>query len=290
MQKDLFGKNRYKINLHTHTTRSDGKRPPEEVIARYASAGYDAIALTDHWQFAPNGEANGMTVLSGAEYNILGNNDAGTGIFHILTIGATEEPAVAREMSAQELVDAIHRAGGLAILAHPAWSLDSPEIILPVNGFDATEIYNSISGVHHSRRADSSLIVDLLACRKRYYPLLATDDAHYYDGSDDCVSWVMVEADDASPKSLLDAIRREKFYATQGPEIHLFREDDGFTVRSSPVREIVFFSNAAGAKRVFEGDGLTEAHYIPRREETYVRAQVTDAEGRAAWSNIIPIS
>ena len=38
----------YRGNTHCHTTRSDGRRSPEEVIALYREAGYDFLALTDH--------------------------------------------------------------------------------------------------------------------------------------------------------------------------------------------------------------------------------------------------
>jgi len=37
-----------KGNLHTHTTFSDGRRPIDEVIARYRELGYDFLAITDH--------------------------------------------------------------------------------------------------------------------------------------------------------------------------------------------------------------------------------------------------
>ena len=36
-------------NLHTHSTRSDGKLPPEAVADFYQRAGYDFLALTDHF-------------------------------------------------------------------------------------------------------------------------------------------------------------------------------------------------------------------------------------------------
>ncbi len=36
-------------NLHTHSTRSDGVLPPEEVCRRYQVEGYDFIILTDHF-------------------------------------------------------------------------------------------------------------------------------------------------------------------------------------------------------------------------------------------------
>lgn len=37
-----------RADLHTHSSASDGTRPPAEVMRRAAAAGLDAIALTDH--------------------------------------------------------------------------------------------------------------------------------------------------------------------------------------------------------------------------------------------------
>ena len=37
-----------RYDLHMHSTRSDGKLPPEEVLAECARGGLDVIALTDH--------------------------------------------------------------------------------------------------------------------------------------------------------------------------------------------------------------------------------------------------
>ncbi|MCC6792855.1 MAG: hypothetical protein IT336_14285, partial [Thermomicrobiales bacterium] len=39
----------WKGNLHTHSTRSDGKLTPAEVIAAYQARGYDFLALADHF-------------------------------------------------------------------------------------------------------------------------------------------------------------------------------------------------------------------------------------------------
>lgn len=289
MYIDLFGKIRYKVNLHTHTALTDGKAYPSEAIERYRSEGYDAIALTDHWFFGEGDESSDFTVLSGAEYNV-GGIDCGEGVYHILCIGARTAPSVKKTMSPQRVIDEIRRVGGMVVLAHPAWSLNTPEAIMALRGVEATEIYNSVSGVQMSRRADSSLIVDMLATKGCYLPLIAADDAHYYDKSDDCVSWIMVEAEDCTRDRLLPAIRRGDFYATQGPEVHLWREGDEFVVRSSPVSEIVFQSNAAWTRRVFTGDGITEARYIPNPCETYLRVEVMDSDGKRAWTNIIPIS
>jgi len=39
----------YRGNLHTHSTNSDGKHPPEEVCRMYKEAGYDFISLSEHF-------------------------------------------------------------------------------------------------------------------------------------------------------------------------------------------------------------------------------------------------
>ena len=45
---------RHKTNLHTHTTESDGRFTPPEVVKMYASAGYTILALTDHDDKGPD--------------------------------------------------------------------------------------------------------------------------------------------------------------------------------------------------------------------------------------------
>ncbi len=287
MQIDLFGKQRFKVNLHTHTTLTDGLLSPANAVQCYRNQGYDAIALTDHWFYGEGEETVDFTILSGAEYNIGAHNGAKS-VYHILALGCRHAPTVTKSMNAQQLIDQIHAAGGMAVLAHPAWSLNTPEQILNLKNVDATEIYNSVSGLHMSRRPDSGLLIDMVAAQGCYLPLLAADDAHYYDG-DECFSWIMVDAIDNTREALLSSIRAKKFYATQGPEIHLLRDGNDFVVKCSPCSEINFLSNITWCKRVFTGNGITEARYTPVENETFIRAEVTDANGRRAWSNVIPL-
>ena len=287
MQTDLFGKTRYRVNLHTHTTRSDGAKTPKEAIELYRTEGYDAIALTDHWVYGSSFVAeNGLLVLSGIEYDT--KTLTSDGHFHIVGIGLSEPATLDESATVQEMIDTVKNAGGLAVLAHPAWSLNSPAQILPLRGVDATEIYNSVSGVHMSRRPDSSLIVDMLGTQGRFYPLIADDDTHYYD-TDACASWIMVEAAACTEEAILDAVRKGDFYATRGPEVHLRKEGDEVVVYSSPVNEIVFLSNQPFSRRVFEGEGITEARYRPLETETFIRATVRDKNGKEAWTNALPL-
>jgi hypothetical protein len=160
-------------------------------------------------------------------------------------------------------------------------------MIRQLPGVCATEIYNTVSGVHASNRPDSSAIVDLCAAQGLVFPLLAADDVHYYD-NDACVSYIMAEAETNDTEAILSAIREGRFYASQGPEIHLLREGDHFKVVCSPVDTILFYSNLAWtAERMHYGDGLTEAIYPLSAGESFLRAEVIDRNGKHAWSNII---
>lgn len=302
---DITGKKRLKIGLHTHTTRSDGHKQPEEVIQLYASAGYDAIALTDHWQYGESYQALGITVISGCEYDVYGVTGFQPGsnvkeTFHIVGIGMSRDPEIPYELKTDDskfihervknIVRMIREADGIAVLAHPAWSLNTPEQIVSAGDFDAVEIYNSVSECGMSDRPYSGLIVDMLAAKGVILPLLATDDTHYYNG-DECKGMVMVEADAAEKLGLVGAIRDGKFYATQGPEIHLERiAPDKVKLSCSPVEKIVFLSNLQWTSgRVVRGKHLTEAIYTLKidQQESFVRAEVTDENGLMGWSNII---
>ncbi len=288
MYVDLLGKTRYKVNLHTHTTRSDGAHDPKKVIELYKKNGYDAIALTDHWIRNSCEYADGITVLSGAEYHI-GNNGEND-VYHILGLGTNSDLTIDKPQSPQEIIDGIHAVGGMAVLAHPAWSLNTPEQIMKLRDIDAIEIYNSVSGVHNSRRPDSGIIVDMVAARGLYLPLVADDDTHYYD-ADACVAWIMAEAADSSEKAILDAVKKGNFYATQGPEVHMWTEGDEAVVRCSPVCEITFFSNCVYCdNRAVLGTNLTEARYKINDTERYLRCEVTDGNGKRAWTNILRIN
>ncbi len=288
MYVDIYGKMRAKIGLHVHTTLSDGAKTPEEAAKIYREAGYDAIALTDHWHFGEAQSLCGLSILSGVEYDV---GKAGDTVFHIVCIGADSEPkGLTRESSVSEIIEAIHNAGGIAILAHPAWSLNTPEEIMAIDGFDATEIYNAVSDAGMSFRPDSSLLVDMLAARGVFLPLLATDDAHYYCGEDNCVAYIMAECDPTDAESVKAAVKKGRFYASQGPEIHLSRDGNVFCAETSPVSKIVFASNKQWTSgRVVKGEGLTFASYSAAPKDRFIRAFAVDKDGKYAWSNIIEI-
>ena len=61
-----------RIDLHTHSSVSDGTESPAELLATARNAGLDVIALTDHdttagWALAEKARPSGLTVVPGME-------------------------------------------------------------------------------------------------------------------------------------------------------------------------------------------------------------------------------
>jgi hypothetical protein len=103
---------------HCHTTASDGMVSPAELVAAAVAARLDLIAVTDHDTMASvkevqeRGAAAGLQVVAGQEVTT-----GGPAQTHML--GWFLENPVKRGMSLEDTVDAIHDAGGLAIVPHP---------------------------------------------------------------------------------------------------------------------------------------------------------------------------
>ncbi len=288
MFTDMLGNKRYKINLHTHTRRSDGHVSAWVAARTYREAGYDAIAITDHWKVGMGEALDGLSIIPGCEYNF-GINPAEGYVYHILSLFHEKDPKVERTDSIQTGVDKIIAAGGIPVLAHPAWSLNDPEKAIELEGIDFTEIYNTVSGKHASNRPYSGNFVDLAACRGKFYGLFASDDTHYYDG-DETTAAIMVKADSGDPKDLKKAILSGDFYATTGPEVHVEIRDGRVEVLCSPCSEINVFSNSVWARgHHTEGIEMTRASVALTPIDKFVRVEVTDKEGRTAYSNFIKV-
>ena len=290
----LFDPNKkfYKGNLHAHTSNSDGHRTPEEVVALFREQNYDFLALTDHWKRTADEELrDGMLLLPGIEIDY----SLPAEVIHIVGIGVSEqilEEKEHRALGPQHGVDAILACGGRAILAHPAWSLNTPETLAALRHLTATEIYNTVSGTPwNGDRADSTSLLDIAASRGCLLRTVAADDCHFYNG-DQCQSYIMAQLDELSLAGVLKALDEGAYYATRGPRIHQVEIEEGLvTVTCSPANLVTFHSNLVySGGRSVTGDGMTQASYKIRKGERFLRIRVTDAQGRHAWVNPIALT
>lgn len=296
MYIDDKGRRWFKGNLHLHTTESDGKLTPAEVAALYRENGYDFMARTDHWKVGPADEFAGILCLRGCEYH-LGTN-VRDGIFHIVGAGMDNDPGIPRPTAENPLTPAdivryIHRENGIAVIAHPAWSLNTPEQILEIHReepFDMTEIFNSTSDMPRNCRPYSGLITDMIAARGVYLPLAAADDSHTYMPWDRCRSYIWVQAEACTKEAIMAALKAGNYYASQGPKLDVRYEDGRILVDCSPVEEIVYCTDAVWTPhRSDVGEGLTHGEYTPHPNDTFVRVEVKDSEGRYAWGQYIRV-
>ncbi|MGW5118141.1 PHP domain-containing protein [Streptomyces noursei] len=100
-----------RIDLHTHSTASDGTDTPAELVRHAAAAGLDVVALTDHDTVSGHAEARaalpeGLTLVTGAE---LSCRLDGVSLHMLAYLFDPDEPELARE---RELVrdDRVPRA------------------------------------------------------------------------------------------------------------------------------------------------------------------------------------
>ncbi len=289
----LFDANKpfFKGNLHCHTTVSDGVLSPEEVIGVYRDMGYDFLALTDHRKLsAPTHMEGCMLLLSGMEMDFTLPGEA------LQLIGKRMSERVGRydlTRGPQACIDLYRRCGGRAIVAHPAWSLNTVATLSALRNVTAAEIYNSVSTYPwNGDRADSSHVLDVAAAHGAAYRFVASDDSHHYNGEAGR-AFTMVQADELSQESLFEALDAGRFYASQGPRFEQIAVENGrIDVTCSPVETIIFYSNLVWAVgRCHTGKDQVFASYdlSANRGETFVRVQLIDAKGRSAWSNpIVP--
>src|SRR5215468_8292044 len=143
--------------LHVHSRFSDGDESLERLVGVFQQSGMSFAAVSDHAEVFDDRRmeeyvllcealsSHSFVVIPGLEFALHG------GDIHILGYGITRR---VRFKSAEALVDGIHEAGGLAVLAHPPFG--SINILGPVRAkFDGIEVWNGRYDGTHAPRADS---------------------------------------------------------------------------------------------------------------------------------------
>jgi hypothetical protein len=288
--------------LHAHTTNSDGELPPEMLVRHYDWAGYDVLAITDHWVRTVEPSTRGLLVIPSTELNATaGSSDDDA---HVLALGVEADPVPPDNGFAplQEVVSWIGEHGGLPFLAHTYWSGLRTEQWEACEGLLGIEVWNSGCELEVGR-GDSSLHWNEALERGRALTALATDDSHH-PGYDSGFAWTMVRAEERTQEAVLDALRRGAFYGSTGPSIDSVELDaSAVEVRCSPAASVTLYSSRCRGARANAGrlgypngsrilerdhDGLITAVRLERPPlAPFGRVELTDAAGRRAWTNAL---
>ncbi len=222
----------HKANFHAHTTETDGRYPPHEVVDQYHQMGYTILAITDHDRVVypwtgfsdlnadyENRDPNDMGMLA-----IMGNELSRH--HHTLSL-FTDFKAESRDLNVVLENQADHSDLALAVLAHPAmhWprkfnidgGLTDSVITHYTNYFNR---HNHLIGmeVHNGTRPmteytlDRALWDSLLVKLMPHRPVwgFATDDIHrsVHYGRD----WLVLPLSDLSTETLRNALISGSYY------------------------------------------------------------------------------
>jgi hypothetical protein len=284
--------------LHAHTTNSDGELAPRALARHYGRAGYDVVALTDHWRRSTAPSNAELVVLPGVELNCVLPGDLDG---HVLGIGIERDPAEleGERRDLGETAGWIVAAGGVAYLAHPYWTGAVPggiELLPSVTGIEVfnagceLEVGRGLASVHWD-----ALLEDRALC-----PALVTDDSHH-PGFDSDHAWTWIRAQ-RTPESVLEALRAGWFYGSTGPVIHdVSLRDIEVVVRCSRARSITLLCGRSSGTAVHAGrlgyrygadvletspdDWVVAARLDLPPAAPFARLEVVDPAGRRAWTN-----
>jgi hypothetical protein len=285
--------------LHAHTTNSDGELAPDLLVRHFDWAGYDVLAITDHWVRTVERSTRTLLVIPSTELNATcgpSEDDA-----HVLALGVEADPDPPDSFAPlQEVVDWIREHGGLPYLAHTYWSGLRTEQWDGCEGLLGLEVWNSGCELEIGR-GDASIHWDEALERGASLQGLATDDSHH-PGYDSGFAWTMVRAAERSQEAVLAALRAGSFYASTGPIIESVEVDgNAVVVRSSPAQNVTLVSSRHRGARANAGRlGYPNGSTILERDAAglitacrldkpplapFGRVVVSDTRACRAWTN-----
>lgn len=149
-----------KVNLHIHTTFSDGEADAFDIIKQAKEKGYKKIAICDHNTLDVHKQIQDNILIPAIEFDVW----CGYVFMHLLAYGIDVNNKELQHFCAKnkreteldivrifakrdikKLITAIHNAGGVAVIAHPAccWAINLDKFIqkLMTYGLDGIEVY-----------------------------------------------------------------------------------------------------------------------------------------------------
>jgi hypothetical protein len=256
----------FKGNTHTHSNRSDGDSPPEEVAARYRDLGYDFLVLTDHnivVDFSQYSEP-GFLCIDGEEISDPSNHTNGLGLTSTIVPGTIREN-----------VESVLAQGGVPHLNHPTLNGLGSSDALSAQNLDHMEIYS-----YRINNNEEHIWDGVLTGGKRLYGLVSDDCHELY--SESGKAWIMVRADSLVQDKILNAIADGDFYASTGVILNDYRADTlGMTIDSRNGDRIEFIGQNG---RILQTVNDSYGEYLFDDMEPYVRARIRNAAGQFAWT------
>jgi len=198
--------------LHVHSVFSDGEASLDRIVQTFKAADMSFIAVSDHAEvfdeermreyvaLCESLSSPSFLVIPGLEFALKG------GTIHILGYGITRR---VRAATMEELVDGIHEAGGIAVLAHPP--VGSINLIGAIRGkLDGIEIWNGRYDGTVAPRADSFQLLKRIRLSNLKAAAYCGIDLHKMAQAMKPV-YVEVKAEQIQRDEILNALRAGQF-------------------------------------------------------------------------------
>jgi hypothetical protein len=236
---------------------------------------------------------------------------------HVVAIGLTKlimpfgERRIVRGMTIAETyarhLAAVKSAGAIPQVNHPnfRWSV-RPDDMSGLPDSTLFEVWNGHPSINNLGGGNGNgetflsteALWDTLLTRGTLLFGVASDDSHAFRPQDfediyatrPGLAWVMVRADTLAPAAIMAALRRGDFYSTTGISLAEYRADARevflrFGAPTGPGDDRRYRTRfiGRGGKVLADVEGA-EARYAVNGTEGYVRASVTDSNGRQLWT------
>lgn len=204
---------------------------PEQIVNDARAAGLDFIATTEHNRVDGH---RGWGRCATDDLLVVLGQEVTTATGHWLALGTAPEQSVdwryrVRDDTIALQLEAVHRAGGLCVAAHPYAPYRSGTFMYSYDGFDAVEVWNGLWSSDRPWNADNEAALaewgrGLAAgiCAGRWRPAMGNSDAHLEGqiGSPHTV----VLADQLSTEDILAGIRSGRSWIAGSAAIELALE------------------------------------------------------------------
>jgi hypothetical protein len=184
-------------------------------------------------------------------------------------------------------------AGGLAAINHPnfGWAFGAEEL-KQLRRATFLEIASGHPYVNMGGPPSVEEMWDAVLSSGRMIYGIAVDDSHHLKRPFDTdvalpgKAWVVVRAEALTQEQILAAMSRGDFYASTGVElVDIASDAKSMTVTIKAKNGARYRTRFTGRDgRILHETADNPARYTIRGDEGYVRAKVTDSNGKAAWA------
>ncbi|GAB4324051.1 MAG: hypothetical protein Kow0069_29430 [Promethearchaeota archaeon] len=209
------------LDVHAHTTHSDGKLGVEELVRYHRAVGFNACAVTDHNTLAGLAEAREAAERWAGRFVLLPGVEWTTSRVHLCLLGVTDEelcrdvPQRPTDGEIEAIVRATHERGGVVVACHFPWSTGGPKPRMPDHptlrqlhewGVDLVEVANWDDDVALVDRDALTYLEGL--DEGELGPCVGTD-VHRPEEAVPC-GWTLVSVREFTAEGVLEALRARK--------------------------------------------------------------------------------